>query len=43
MVKFGTNLIAWSNCDDQTLGAEISLEKCLSEAAEIGFEGNIDG
>ena len=39
MIKFGTNPIAWSNDDDQTLGADISLEQCLSETAEIGFDG----
>ena len=38
-VKLGTNPIAWSNDDDQTLGADISLEQCLSEAARIGFDG----
>ncbi len=39
MTLFGTNPIAWSNDDDQTLGAEISLEQCLREAGEIGFDG----
>lgn len=39
MIKFGTNPIAWSNDDDQSLGAEISLDQCLSETAEIGFDG----
>lgn len=39
MIYYGTNPIAWSNDDDQTLGAEISLEQCLSEAATIGFDG----
>ncbi|WOI11303.1 myo-inosose-2 dehydratase [Thalassospira lucentensis] len=39
MILYGTNPIAWSNDDDQTLGAEISLETCLSEAGEIGFDG----
>lgn len=38
MIRYGTNPIAWSN-DDQTLGAHISLERCLDEAAEIGFDG----
>ena len=37
MILYGTNPIAWSNDDDQTLGADISLEQCLSEAGEIGF------
>ncbi|MHA1127786.1 MAG: myo-inosose-2 dehydratase [Alphaproteobacteria bacterium] len=39
MILYGTNPIAWSNDDDQTLGAEISLEQCLREAGEIGFDG----
>lgn len=39
MIFYGTNPIAWSNDDDQSLGAEISLEQCLSEAGSIGFEG----
>ncbi|WP_413206392.1 myo-inosose-2 dehydratase [Rhodospirillum sp. A1_3_36] len=39
MIHYGTNPIAWSNDDDQTLGADISLERCLSEAASIGFDG----
>lgn len=39
MIFYGTNPIAWSNDDDQTLGAEISLEQCLSEASAIGFDG----
>ncbi|WP_295805865.1 myo-inosose-2 dehydratase [uncultured Nitratireductor sp.] len=39
MIRFGTNPIAWSNDDDQTIGAHIPLEQCLSEAAAIGFDG----
>ncbi|MFH1804163.1 MAG: myo-inosose-2 dehydratase [Pseudomonadota bacterium] len=39
MILYGTNPIAWSNDDDQTLGVDISLETCLSEAGKIGFEG----
>jgi len=39
MIRFGTNPIAWSNDDDQTLGADISLDQCQSEAASIGFDG----
>jgi inosose dehydratase len=39
MIRYGTNPIAWSNDDDQTLGAHISLEQCLRETAEIGFDG----
>jgi inosose dehydratase len=39
MIQYGTNPIAWSNDDDHTLGADISLEQCLREAGEIGFDG----
>lgn len=39
MILYGTNPIAWSNDDDQTLGADISLEQCLKETTEIGFDG----
>jgi inosose dehydratase len=39
MIRYGTNPIAWSNDDDQSLGAHISLEQCLDEAAQIGFDG----
>lgn len=39
MILYGTNPIAWSNDDDQTLGAHITLEQCLDEAARIGFDG----
>ncbi|AUG55472.1 myo-inosose-2 dehydratase [Thalassospira marina] len=39
MILYGTNPIAWSNDDDQTLGADISLETCLAQAGEIGFDG----
>lgn len=39
MILFGTNPIAWSNDDDRTLGAHISLDQCLDEAARIGFDG----
>lgn len=43
MIRFGTNPIAWSNDDDRTLGAHISLEQCLKEAGEIGFDGIENG
>lgn len=43
MIRFGTNPIAWSNDDDQTLGAHIPLEQCLREAGEIGFDGIENG
>ena len=39
MIRYGTNPIAWSNDDDPSLGGHISLEQCLSEAGEIGFDG----
>lgn len=39
MIFYGTNPIAWSNDDDRTLGAHISLEQCLDETARIGFDG----
>jgi inosose dehydratase len=39
MIRYGTNPIAWSNDDDQSLGAHISLEQCLDEAAQVGFDG----
>lgn len=39
MILYGTNPIAWSNDDDQSLGADISLGQCLREAGEIGFDG----
>jgi len=43
MILYGTNPIAWSNDDDQTLGAHIPLETCLSQAAGIGFDGIENG
>jgi inosose dehydratase len=43
MIRYGTNPIAWSNDDDQTLGAHISLEECLTDAAKIGFDGIENG
>ncbi|WP_186394776.1 myo-inosose-2 dehydratase [Stappia sp. TSB10GB4] len=43
MILYGTNPIAWSNDDDQSLGAHIPLETCLSQAAEIGFDGIENG
>lgn len=39
MILYGTNPIAWSNDDDQSLGADISLETCLNDCAAIGFDG----
>ena len=39
MIYYGTNPIAWSNDDDQTLGAHIGLDQCLDDCARIGFDG----
>ena len=39
MILYGTNPIAWSNDDDRTLGAHVSLAQCLDDAARIGFDG----
>jgi inosose dehydratase len=39
MISYGTNPIAWSNDDDRTLGAHITLEQCLDETSKIGFDG----
>ncbi len=39
MIRYGTNPIAWTNDDDRSIGAHISLGQCLSEAAQIGFDG----
>ena len=39
MILYGTHPNAWSNDDDQRMGAHISLQTCLSQAAEIGFDG----
>ena len=39
MILFGTNPIAWSNDDDRSIGAHISLEQCLDDCVKIGFDG----
>lgn len=39
MIRYGTNPIAWSNDDDRTIGAHLSLEDCLSDCEKIGFDG----
>ena len=39
MIRYAVNPIAWSNDDDPSLGDHIPLERCLREAAEIGFTG----
>ncbi len=38
-VKLGINPIAWSNDDLPSLGAETSLESCLSDSRQAGFFG----
>jgi myo-inosose-2 dehydratase len=38
-VRLGTNPIGWSNDDLRELGAETTLETCLSEARAAGYEG----
>jgi len=38
-IRIGINPIAWSNDDMRELGAEISLETCLTQAKAAGFEG----
>ncbi|NOZ33287.1 MAG: myo-inosose-2 dehydratase, partial [Alphaproteobacteria bacterium] len=43
MILYGTNPIAWTNDDDPNLGADISLETCLSDAGRIGFDGIENG
>ena len=39
MILFGTNPIAWSNDDDRSIGAHITLERCLDDCQAIGFDG----
>lgn len=38
-IRLGANPIGWSNDDLQEIGGETSLETCLAEAREAGFEG----
>jgi inosose dehydratase len=38
-IRLGANPIIWSNDDMPELGAETSLESCLAQARQIGFEG----
>jgi len=38
-LKIGVSPILWSNDDLPELGADVSLEQCLSEARRSGFEG----
>ena len=39
MIRYGTNPIAWSNDDDWSIGDHLSLDDCLSDCREIGFDG----
>ncbi|WP_182084421.1 myo-inosose-2 dehydratase [Aureimonas sp. ME7] len=39
MILYGTNPIAWSNDDDHTIGAHLTLDDCLSDCRQIGFDG----
>ncbi len=39
MIRYGTNPIAWTNDDDRSIGAHLSLEDCLSDCEKIGFDG----
>jgi inosose dehydratase len=39
MVRIGINPLTWTNDDLPELGEENSLEKCLSEARQAGYEG----
>lgn len=38
-IRFGVNPIAWSNDDLLWLGGETPLETCLTDTAELGFDG----
>ena len=38
-IRIGTNPIAWSNDDMPELGADISLDTCLTQAKAAGYEG----
>jgi myo-inosose-2 dehydratase len=38
-IRLGANPIIWSNDDLRELGADTSLETCLRQAQQIGFEG----
>ncbi len=39
MIRYGTNPIAWSNDDDRSIGAHLTLEDCLTDCERIGFDG----
>ncbi len=38
-VRIGANPIGWSNDDLQDIGGDTSLETCLGEAKQVGFQG----
>ena len=38
-LRIGANPIGWSNDDLRDIGGDISLETCLAQAKEAGFEG----
>lgn len=39
MILYGTNPIAWSNDDDHSIGAHLSLDDCLTDCQAVGFGG----
>jgi inosose dehydratase len=39
MIRIGINPLTWTNDDLPALGEENSLEKCLTEARQAGYEG----
>lgn len=39
MIRIGANPVGWSNDDLQDIGGETSLETCLAQAREAGFNG----
>ncbi|WP_062011869.1 myo-inosose-2 dehydratase [Aureimonas sp. AU4] len=39
MILYGTNPIAWTNDDDHSIGAHLSLDDCLTDCRRIGFDG----
>lgn len=38
-MRIGVNPLLWMNDDDPTLGADVPLERCLSEARAAGYAG----
>ena len=42
-IRLGVNPIGWSNDDLSEIGGDISLETCLAEAKEAGFDRNGEG